>query len=305
MTSQSPPIVFNIPRHTRLRSRAAARWAEYDFLKTRVSSQMAERLADTSHDFASGLDVGCHTGALSRAVLETGKVAAMEGVDLSPAMAMAARALGLRASVWDGATLPFEEGQFDLVASALSLHWVNDLPGVLIQMRRILKPDGLFLGAYFGAGTLAELRECLMRAETELTGGAAPRVSPLPGLQDSAGLLQRAGFALPVADVDTLTVRYDTLFHLIEDLRGMGEQAAFAAGGRPLSRRILARAAEIYATEFADPDGRIRASFVITWLSGWAPAPGQPKPKRPGSANASLAAAVGAVEKSAGEKAGG
>ncbi|MEM1150030.1 MAG: methyltransferase domain-containing protein [Pseudomonadota bacterium] len=305
MTSQSPPVIFDTVRHTRFRDRAAREFDEYDFLKARVSSALAERLEDTSHTFKGGLDLGCHGGALARAMLATGKVQSMEGAETSGGMASIARAGGLKTSLWDGSTLPFEEEQFDLVVSALSLHWINDLPGAFIQVNRLLKPDGLFLAAYFGAGTLAELRECLMRAETELTSGAAPRVSPLPGLQDSAALLQRAGFALPVADVDTLTVRYDTMFHLISDLRGMGEQAAFASGGRALSRRILARAAEIYASEFADPDGRIRASFVITWLSGWAPAPNQPKPKRPGSARASLAAAVGGVEKSAGEKAGG
>ncbi|MEL6661951.1 MAG: methyltransferase domain-containing protein [Pseudomonadota bacterium] len=304
MATQSPPQIFDTARHARFRSRAVQRWAEYDFLKARVSSQMAERLADTAHNFKAGLDLGCHTGELARALLETGKVAEIQGAEVSPAMAVAAKARGLDVTVWDGETLPFEERQFDLVASALLLHWVNDLPGSLIQVNRALKPDGLFLGAYFGAGTLAELRESLMQAETELMDGAAPRVSPLPGLQDSAALLQRAGFALPVADVETITVRYDTMFHLIEDLRGMGEQAAFATGGRPLSRRVLARAAEIYASQFADDDGRIRASFVITWLSGWAPAPNQPKPKRPGSARASLAEAVGSIEKSAGEKAG-
>ncbi|MEL6569182.1 MAG: methyltransferase domain-containing protein [Pseudomonadota bacterium] len=304
MTSQSPPIIFDAQRHAHFRNRAARHFQDYDFLKARVSSQMAERLADTSHDFELGLDLGCHGGQLAHALLNSDKVQAMLGVDTSPSMSETAQSSGLKATIWDGATLPFQEGQFDLVASALSLHWVNDLPGVLIQANRLLKPDGLFLAAYFGAGTLSELRECLMRAETELTGGATPRISPLPGLQDSAALLQRAGFALPVADVDTITVRYDTMFNLIEDLRGMGEQAAFAAGGRALSRRILSRAAELYARDFSDPDGRIRASFVITWLSGWAPAPGQPKPKRPGSATASLAQAVGAVEKSAGEKAG-
>jgi len=304
MTANAPPILFDLARHTRFRDRAAHQFAEYDFLKVRLSSQMAERLADTSHDFEAGLDLGCHTGELSRALLETGKVARMQGVETSRALADIARGRGLETAIWDGETLPFEERRFDLVASVLSLHWVNDLPGALIQVNRMLKPDGLFLAAYFGAGTLSELRECLMQAETELIGGAAARVSPLPGLQDSAALLQRAGFALPVADVDTVTVRYDSMFHLIDDLRGMGEQAAFAAGGRALSRRILSRAAEIYAQEFADPDGRVRASFVVTWLSGWAPAPNQPRPRRPGSARASLAEAVGSVEKSAGEKAG-
>lgn len=265
---------------------------------------MAERLGDTSHQFEAGLDLGCHLGSVAKALGATGKVGAFTGLDLSPAMAKAASAAGLKARVWDGETLPVAAQSMDLVASGLSLHWINDLPGILIQINRALRPDGLFLGALFGAGTLSELRECLLRAETELTGGAAPRVSPLPGLQDAAGLLQRAGFALPVADTETLTVRYDTMFNLLQDLRGMGEQAAFAAGGHPLSRRILERAAAHYAADFSDPDGRIRASFVVVWLSGWAPADSQPRPKRPGSATASLAEAVGSTERSAGEKPG-
>lgn len=305
MDANSPPLVFDRARHIAFRDRAAPGFDEYDFLKARVSSGMAERLADSAHRFPKALDLGSHTGTLAWKLGESAQVDHVTCFDPSPAMAAAARESGFEAVSAPGETLPFEEASFDLVASALSLHWANDLPGQLVQIRRMLKPDGLFLGAWFGAGTLAELRTCLIQAESELTGGATPRVSPLPGLQDSAALLQRAGFALPVADVDHVTVRYGHPLKLIEDLRGMGEQAAFAAGGRPLSRRILMRMAELYAEQFSDPDGRVRASFEIVWLSGWAPAPGQPQPKRPGSATASLAKAVGATEKSAGEKAGG
>ncbi len=178
----------------------------------------------------------------------------------------------------------------------LNLHWVNDLPGTLVRIREQLKPDGLFLGCLFGGGTLSELRTCLIEAEAEITGGAAARLSPLPGLQDMAALMQRAGFALPVADIDTVTVRYGDPFRLLRDIKGMGEQAAFMtqaeAPRRPLSPHVLARMAELYAEKFSDADGRLRATFNIVWLSGWAPHANQPKPLRPGSARHSLADAV-------------
>ena len=210
------------------------------------------------------------------------------------AMATACR---VPAFVADEERLPVGDHTLDLVTSLLSLHSVNDLPGALVQIQRALKPDGLFIGCLLGAGTLKELRTSLMQAEVEILGGAAQRIAPLPGLQDMAGLLQRAGFALPVADVDRVTVRYDTPFNLIADIKGMAEGAAFADTSRPpLSRRILTRMAEIYAEQFSDPDGRLRASFEIIWLSGWAPAPGQPKPLKPGSAKQSLASAVGSKE---------
>lgn len=192
--------------------------------------------------------------------------------------------------------LNFEPASFDLAVSILALHWANDLPGLLSQIRTVLKPDGLFLACLFGGGTLSELRHSLIEAESEITGGVSPRLSPLPGLQDMAGLLQRAGFALPVADIERVTVRYAHPMKLLKDLKGMGEQAAFAprAGQerRPLSRRILARMSEIYSERYSDPDGKVRASFEIVWLSGWAPAAGQPKPLRPGSGKFSLADAV-------------
>lgn len=193
-------------------------------------------------------------------------------------------------------TLPFQPGTFDLVTSVLSLHWINDLPGLLNQVRSVLKPDGLLLACLFGGGTLNELRAALIEAESEVTGGVSPRLSPLPSLQDMAGLLQRARFALPVADIERVIVRYEHPMKLLRDLKGMGEQAAFSPregqGRRPLSRRILTRMSEIYVERFSDPDGRIRASFDIIWLSGWAPAANQPKPLKPGSGKFSLADAV-------------
>ncbi len=211
-------------------------------------------------------------------------------------MLKALRSSGFETVDSDGETLPFSGQSFDLVTSILSLHWINDLPGVLKQIRQVLKPDGLFLACLFGGGTLAELRAALIDAESEITGGISPRLSPLPGLQDMANLLQRAGFALPVADGDRVTVRYSHPMRLLEDLKGMGEQAAFAKRDgqerRPLSRRILARASEIYMDRYRDPDGKVRATFEIIWLSGWAPHASQPQPLKPGSGRVSLAEAV-------------
>lgn len=198
--------------------------------------------------------------------------------------------------VMDEEACAFATGSFDLVTSALALHWTNDLPGTLIQLKRILKPDGLLLAALFGGGTLTELRDCLVQAESEIVGGVSPRVSPLPGLQDMAGLLQRAGFALPVADIDRLTVRYDTVFHLMRDIKGMGESAVFRKDSRPLTRKLLQRCAEIYSSKYSDPDGRIRATFNIIYIAGWAPAASQPKPLRPGSAKVRLADALNTKE---------
>ena len=255
-----------------------------------------DRLQDTPRNFERALDLGAHTGQASAALIESGRVGDVTAIEPSEKMREHLVAKGLNTVSADLEQLPFEPGTFDLVASVLALHWANDLPGLLLQIRTVLKPDGLFLGCLFGGGTLNELRSALIEAETEITGGISPRLSPLPGLQDMAGLLQRVGFALPVADVERITVRYDHPLKLMQDLKGMGEQAAFAKRQgqerRPLSRRTLARMAEIYAERFSDPDGKVRASFEIIWLSGWAPAAGQPQPLRPGSGKFSLADAV-------------
>ena len=295
--------MFDRTRIRGLRERAVVTYPKYSFLKMRVAEELRERLDDTPRRFSRALDLGCHTGAGAVALSASGKVDTVFAADLSPAMVSKTPALAFAA---DEEHLPVGDDTLDLIASLLSLHSVNDLPGALVQIRRALKPDGLFIGCLFGAGSLMELRTSLMQAEVELTGGAAQRVAPLPGLQDMAGLLQRAGLALPVADVDRVTVRYDSPFKLMEDLGGMAERAAFASKDRPpLSRRMLIRMAEIYAERFSDPDGRLRASFEIIWLSGWAPAPHQPKPLKPGSATHSLASAVGAKEISLKNKPGG
>jgi SAM-dependent methyltransferase len=191
------------------------------------------------------------------------------------------------------------------VVSALSLQFVNDLPGALVQIRRVLKPDGLFVAALAGGDTLTELRQSFAAAESEIEGGLSPRVAPFGDVRDLGALLQRAGLALPVTDVDRITVRYDTAFALMHDLRRMGATNTLLDRRRvPLRRATLMRMAEIYAERFADADGRLRATFEIVWLSGWAPHPSQQQPLRPGSARARLADALGTQEISTGEKAG-
>lgn len=192
--------------------------------------------------------------------------------------------------------LTVPDGSADLVVSLMTLHWANDLPGALSQVRRALKPDGLFLGTLLGAGTLKELRAVLTEAELAERGGAQARVSPFADGFDGAGLLQRAGFAMPVADVDRLTVRYPDLFALVRDLRAMGETNALAGPVRPLTRSLIARAAALYSERFGDADGRIPATFEIIHLAGWAPHESQPRPLPRGSARLRLADALGVVE---------
>ena len=200
--------------------------------------------------------------------------------------------------------LPFAEASFDLVVSALALHWVNDLPGALLQIRRVLKPDGLFLAAMAGGETLTELRQSLAAAESEIESGLSPRVASFVEVRAMGTLLQRAGFALPVTDVDRLTVRYASLAGLFRDLRTMGATNALTDRRRkPLRRSTIARAAEIYAERFADADGRLRATFDLLWISAWAPHESQQQPLKPGSARMRLADALGTKERSAGEKA--
>lgn len=207
--------------------------------------------------------------------------------------------------VGDLEALPLAEASLDLAASLLALHGVNDLPGALIQIRRALRPDGLFMGCLPAGQSLTELRQSLLAAEVELTGGASPRVSPFADLRDLGSLLQRAGFALPVVDSETVIVRYGTIFGLLDDLRAMGWGNSLSDRSRkPLRRAVLLRAAEIYAERFADADGRLRATFEIVWLSGWVPHESQQKPLKPGSAKARLADALGVPEIGADGKSG-
>lgn len=213
---------------------------------------------------------------------------------------------GSRFIAADEEALPLADASLDLAVSALALQWVNDLPGTLAQIRRALKPDGLFLAALLGGDTLTELRQSFAIAEAEIEGGVSPRVAPFADMRDVGALLQRAGFALPVADIDRLTVRYDTPFGLMQDLRGMGATNVLLERRRtPLKRATLQRMAQIYAERFSDADGRLRATFDIVWLSGWAPHESQQQPLRPGSARTRLADALKTTEFPAGEKSGG
>lgn len=239
-------------------------------------------------DWPSVLDLSAHPGAFAAAV----KGSAAEG-RVGPVVAMGDRAA--RAGPGMG-PLDVPDLSRDLIVSLMSLHWANDLPGALAQIRRALKPDGLFLGTLLGAGTLKELRAVLTEAELEARGGAQARVSPFADGFDGAALLQRAGFALPVADVDRVTVRYPDLFALVRDLRAMGETNVLAGPLRPLTRGIAGRAAVLYAERFGGPDGKIPATFEIVHLAGWAPHESQQKPLPRGSAKMRLADALGVKE---------
>ncbi len=259
-----------------------------DFLMRRVADDFADRLGAVERRFARAAVLFCQTAAATQAVQASGKAAEVTRVEADRVFLAGGPGI-----VAPPETVPFEGQSLDLAVSLLSLQAMNDIPGLLAQVRRALRPDGLFLGVFAGSGTLAELRESLLAAETDLYGGASPRVFPFPDVRDAGGLLQRAGFALPVADVETVAVRYDNLFSLMADLRAMGEtNSMLDRPRRPATRALFARAAEIYAERFSDPDGRIRASFSLVWMSGWAPDPSQQKPLRPGSAKMSLAKAL-------------
>lgn len=292
-----PPRLFDRALHRARLDRASARYADADFLKRRAAENAADRLSDILRDFPLAVDLSARNGAFRDALVGTpaeARIGALVEADLSQAM-LAGRG-GLRL-VADEERLPFAPGSVNVFVSLLSLHWTNDLVGALTQIRRALAPDGLFVGALFGGTTLTELRQSLLQAEAEVSGGAGLRVSPFADGFDAAGLLQRAGFSLPVSDVDRIVVRYDHPLKLMAELRAMGETNVLVDRPRaPLSRRVLARALDIYAERFSDPDGRVRATFEIVTATGWAPDPSQQKPLRPGSAKVRLADALGVIE---------
>lgn len=273
----------------RKRRAVAQAVAGADFLMERAAEDLAERLATVGRPFEKAAALFCVTAAARDAVLASGK--ADEAVRIEADAAFLGGGEGIVATPGH---VPLDPASIGLAVSLLSLQDENDIPGMLVQIRRALKPDGLFLGAMAGAGTLAELRESLLAAEAELSGGASPRVLPFADVREAGALLQRAGFALPVTDVETVTVRYATMFDLIRDLRAMGATNVLSGRSRkPTSREFFARAAAIYADRFSDPDGRVRATFSFIWMSGWAPDASQQKPLRPGSAQVSLAEALG------------
>lgn len=288
-SSDALPRVFDRALARRRLARAF-RLGPEAFLLERVAEDMVDRLSAVKRQFALAADIGTPTDAMARLLAACPQIEKL--VSLRPL-----RAGGQVDVIADEEYLPLAPASLDLAVSALALHGVNDLPGVLAQIRRVLRPDGLFVAAFVGGSSLTELRQSLAIAETEITGGLSPRIAPFVDVRDLGGLLQRAGFALPVTDVDHITVRYGSPFTLLSDLRRMGATNVLVERRHvPLRRSVLLRAAEIYAEQFSDPDGRVRATFDIVWLSGWAPHESQQKPLRPGSAHMRLADALGAQE---------
>jgi SAM-dependent methyltransferase len=269
----------------RARQARAARLGPVTFLLDRAVEDMGERLSAVLRDFKDSADVWTPGDDALRG-LQPGRLDTIARIGMFDS---------------EGEALQLAPQSLDLALSALALQFANDLPGVLAQIRRALRPDGLFLAALLGGDTLMELRESFTAAEVELEGGLSPRVLPFADLRDLGALLQRAGFALPVADVDRVVVRYDNAFALMQDLRRMGATNVLTERRRtPLRRSTLLRMAQIYGERFSDSDGRIRATFDIVWLSGWAPHASQQQPLQPGSAKASLAEAVKGRKKSPG-----
>ncbi|MBN8551483.1 MAG: methyltransferase domain-containing protein [Caulobacterales bacterium] len=286
----APPRLFDWPLRRLHLDRALRAGHRADFLRRRVAEDMAATLTGIVREFTAGVDLSARDRVFEQAL-------AVEGLSERVQVVRRIDQAGSGLNALQTTEIPALEAESsDLVVSILSLHWTNDLPGALAQIRRALRPDGLFIGSLFGGSSLQELRWALGQAELELSGGAAARVSPFADAFDGAGLLQRAGFALPVTDIDRLTVTYANPFDLIGDLRAMGETALFAERTRPLTRAVVARMVQLYGERYADADGRIPATFEIVTLSGWAPHPDQQKPLRPGSAKTRLADALGVRE---------
>jgi NADH dehydrogenase [ubiquinone] 1 alpha subcomplex assembly factor 5 len=295
------PDIFDRQLLRRRRDRLAGHAARHEFLLARVADDLVERLAAVRRTFPTVLSLGAHHGLLGRRVGALPGVATV--IDAEPSAALLAHCTGLRVQC-DEEVLPFRDQSLDLVVSGLSLQLVNDLPGVLVQVRRALKPDGLLLAAMLGGATLTELRTALLAAEAEIEGGASPRVAPFADVRDLGALLQRTQFALPVVDSETVVVTYADPLALMHELRGMGAANIMHARSRkPLRRQTLNRSFEIYAERFGLAGGRIPATFEIITLTGWAPHESQPKALQPGSAKMRLADALGTTEQPAGDAA--
>ena len=283
-------IVFDQDLIAANRRRALARGdGKAAFLLEIAAEELADRLSLVERSFDEAVELHGATGVAARLAMATGKIGTITRIESEDAPSLA----GERVIVAPPERLSLAPDSLNLVLSPLGLHLTNDTPGVFIQVNRALKADGLFLAAIPGAGSLQELREVLLATEIEIAGGASPRVIPFPDVRDVGGLLQRAGFALPVVDAETYTVRYASLFPLMQDLRAMGMANPLVDRSRkPVGRNFFLRAAEIYAERFADADGRIRATFNIIYASGWKPHESQQKPLKPGSAKARLADAL-------------
>jgi SAM-dependent methyltransferase len=294
------PLIFD---HSVVRLQRRRALGQVSFLMRRVADDLGDRLATVLRHFGCALDLGTPGDAVIDVLAASGKTGSIVAADaLVTRKLMKPGVLGVAA---DEEALPFRDASLDLVVSALAFQFINDLPGLFAQIRRLLKPDGLFLAALAGGETLIELRQSFAEAETAIENGVSPRVIPLLDVREAGALLQRAGFALPVTDVDRLIVRYDSPIALMHDLRALGAtNPMFERSRRPLKRALLERMIDIYRQRFSDPYGRMRATFDIVWVSGWSPHPSQQKPLLPGSARQRLADALGVKEYSAGEKAG-
>lgn len=294
LSTPQPARIFDRALLARRRARVAGGAGEHDFLLQRVADDLAERLEIVRRRFPLAANIGAHHGVLSDRIRGLAGIERIIDVDATTELLRGAPDLRV---VADEEALPFADASLDLVVSALSMQLVNDLPGTLIQIRRALKPDGLLLAAMLGGATLKELREAWLAAESEVTGGASPRVAPFADVRDMGGLLQRAGLALPVVDSETVTVTYPDPLAAMREIKAMGASNMLVARRRtPVTRRLLLRAAEIYAERFAGQGGRVPATFEILTLTAWAPDPGQPQPLRPGSAQTRLADALGVPE---------
>lgn len=293
--TRSAPEIFDRKLLARRRDRIAGRASDHDFLLAHAADDIADRLSITRRTFDRAVVLGAAHGLLGRRLRALPNVTAVAEADISFNLLVQADGPRILA---DEELLPFRAASLDLVTSALAFQHVNDLPGTLAQIVRALKPDGLLLASMIGGTTLHELRDAFLSAESELEGGASPRVSPFIDVRDAGALLQRAGFALPVADSDTLTVTYATPFDLMREVKAMGASNVLVARRRaPLRRSTLLRAAEIYAERYATADGRICATFEFVTLTGWAPHESQQKPLAPGSAKARLADVLGVRER--------
>jgi len=282
--------IFDRRAVRRHRERAAPAFAAHDFLHREIAERLADRLDDITRRFPLAVNIGARGGLFGGIVGERGGIERLVEMDLSPA----ALANAGDRIVADEEFLPFAEASLDLVVSNLALHWVNDLPGCLAQIRRALKPDGLFLASLFGGETLHELGQALGEAEIAAIGGMTPRISPFVDVRDAGALLQRAGFALPVVDSDRLTVSYGDALSLMRDLRHMGETNAAIERARTVARRdVLIGAAAAYQARFADGEGRIPATFQVIYLTAWRPHESQQQPSRRGSGQVSLADVLG------------
>jgi NADH dehydrogenase [ubiquinone] 1 alpha subcomplex assembly factor 5 len=296
------PNIFDRRRIRANIERSAHSLPGADFLLRHAGEELVGRLSAIKRDFLIAANTGSYHGVLSRLLKD--RIPRIGVISLSAAFPLASECPGPRAVASEEA-LPLKDGSLDLAVSSLSLHLVNDLPGALIQIRRALRPDGLFLGALLGGDSLIELRQAFMIAETETADGVSPRVFPTADVREVGGLLQRAGFALPVVDSESLTVTYADPLALMRELKAMGAANPLTARSKkPLRRDTLARAAAIYSERFSEPDDRVRATFEILYLCGWAPHEGQQRPLKPGTAAARLADALGTLEHSAGERAG-